>query len=87
MTTPLQDTDPAALRQLDAQYARMSPAEKLYRVRQLTLTATRLALAGRRVREPQSQDSEHLRQLAVQRLGPETFARVYSRTSETDGPR
>jgi hypothetical protein len=86
VTTPFQDTDTAALRQLDAQYARMSPAEKLRRVRQLTLTVARLALAGRRVREPQSEDSEHLRQLAFQRLGPETFARVYHRTSEPDGP-
>jgi len=87
MTRPLHDTEPAAIRELDAHYARMSPADKLRRVRQLTLTVARLALAGRRMREPRSADSEHLRQLALQRLGPETFARVYQGTSEPDGPR
>jgi hypothetical protein len=54
----------------------MSPAENLRRVRQLTLAVTRLALAGRRMSEPQSDDAEHLRKLALERLGPETFARV-----------
>ena len=87
VTTPLQDTDPAALRQMDASYARMQPEDKLRRVRQLTVTVARLALAGRRMRDPESEYLEHLRQLARQRLGPEIFARVYNGTAEPDGPR
>ncbi len=80
-----QDTDPAIIERLDARYARMSPTDKLRRVRQLTLAVARLALAGRRMREPRSDDAEQLRQLAVQRLGPETFARVYGSAPEPDG--
>ncbi|MCG6957709.1 MAG: hypothetical protein LJF04_17095 [Gemmatimonadetes bacterium] len=87
MTTTHQDTDPAALRQFDARYARMSPTDKLRRVRQLTLAVARLALAGRRMREPQSDEAEHLRQLALQRLGSETFSRVYGNAPEPDGTR
>ncbi len=82
-----QDTDPAVVQRFDAQYARMSPTDKLRRVRQLTLAVTRLALAGRRMREPRLDEAEHLRKLALQRLGPETFARVYGDAPEPHGTR
>jgi hypothetical protein len=85
MTTAHQDTDRAIVERFDAQYARMSPTDKLRRVRQLTLAVTRLALAGRRLREPQSQAAKQLRELALQRLGSETFARVYGSAPEPDG--
>lgn len=85
--TAYQDTDPAALRQLDALYARMAPADKLRRVRQLTLAVNRLALAGRQMRDPELGRAEHLRQLARQRLGPEAFARIYDAEPEPDGTR
>lgn len=87
MTTTHQETDPAIVQRFDARYARMSPTDKLRRVRQLTLAVVRLALAGRRMREPQSDDLEHLRELAVQRLGSETFARVYGDAPEPHGTR
>lgn len=75
------------VRRLDARYARMSPRDKLCRVRQLTLAVTRLALAGRRMREPRSDEAEHVRELARQRLGSETFARVYGAAPEPRGTR
>lgn len=87
MTTTHQDTDPAIIQRFDARYVRMSPTDKLRRVRQLTLAVTRLALAGRRTREPRSEEAEHLRELARQRLGSETFARVYGDAPEPDGTR
>lgn len=87
MTTAHQDTDPAIARRFDARYARMSPTDKLCRVRQLTLAVARLALAGRRMREPRSDDTEHLWELARQRLGSETFARVYGDAPEPHGTR
>jgi len=87
VTTTRQDTDPAIAQLFDARYARMSPTDKLRRVRQLTLAVARLALAGRRMREPRSDEAEHLRELARQRLGSETFARVYGDASEPHWPR
>lgn len=83
----IQDTDRTALEQLDARYARMTPADKLRRVRQLTLAANRLALAGRRMRDPDLGDAELLRGLAQQRLGRETVDRVYGAAPERDGTR
>ncbi len=82
-----QDTDPAVVKRLDAHYARISPTDKLRRVRQLTLAVAQLALAGWRMREPQSDEAEHLRELARQRLGSETFARVYGDAPEPHGTR
>jgi hypothetical protein len=87
VTTTHQDTDAGIVKRFDAQYARMSPTDKLRRVRQLTLAVTRLALAGRRMREPRSDEAEHLRELALQRLGPEIFARVYGVAPEPRGTR
>jgi len=87
VTTAHQDTDPAIIKRFDARYARMSPTDKLRRVRQLTLAVARLALAGWRMREPRSEEAEHLRELARQRLGSETFARVYGDAPEPDGTR
>jgi hypothetical protein len=87
VTTTHQDTDPAIVQRFDARYARLSPTDKLNRVRQLTLAVTQLALAGRRMREPASDEAEHLRELARQRLGPDTFARVYGDAPEPNGTR
>ena len=87
MTKLFPDTDAAALRQLDACYIHMTPADKLRRVRQLTLAVNQLALAGRRMRDPNLGEAELLRQLALQRLGPETVASVYDALLEPDGTR
>ena len=85
MTTVSQDTDPAAVQLMEACYARMTPADKLCRVRQLTLAVSRLALAGLQTRHPDLDQAELLRELALLRLGPESFASAYPPTTEPDG--
>jgi hypothetical protein len=52
----LTDTDAATLGRMDELYRQMTPAEKIHRVRALTLMVDRLALAGLRSRHPD--DSE-----------------------------
>lgn len=71
------DTDAATLRMLDELYARMSPAEKLERVAELSVGANRLALAGLRARHPDLTEDELLLRLAEIRLGPELFEAAY----------
>jgi hypothetical protein len=58
-------------------YARMSPAEKVRRVADLTRTACTLALAGLRDRYPTADETELLLRLAVLRLGARTVSRAY----------
>jgi len=71
------DTSPdVAALQLE-QYRRMTPAEKLRRVSDLTLGACLLSVAGLRQRYPDASERELLLRLAVLRLGAETVARVY----------
>lgn len=72
------DTDPAALAVMTELYARMTPAEKLERVRALTRTSALLALAGLRARHPGEDERELLLRLARIRLGDELLERVYS---------
>jgi hypothetical protein len=81
----LTDTDPAAREIMADLYARMTPEEKLARVRDLVLTTNRLALAGLRGRYPDETESELLLRLARLRLGAEVVERVYSSKSEADG--
>lgn len=67
-------------------YARMSPADKLARVVDLTRAACTLALAGLRARHPGADERELLLRLAVLRLGAETVHRAYGwRASPADG--
>lgn len=73
------DTDAATLRMLDELYARMSPAEKLERVAELSVGASRLALTGLRARHPDLTEEELLLRLAEIRLGSELFEAVYGR--------
>ena len=72
------DTDPVALSVMTELYARMTPAEKLERVRDLTLTSARLALAGLRARHPGEDEGALLLRLARIRLGDELLEGVYS---------
>jgi hypothetical protein len=79
------DTDPAALEVMTRLYRRMSPAQKLARVRDLTLSVARFALAGLRARHPQASEGELLLRLAELRLGRETTARVYGPMPDEPG--
>jgi len=86
MDTGANDTAPEAQKRMTEIYRRMTPTERLQRVRDLTLTAHALALAGLRQRHPEESEHElHLR-LARQRLGPELFDKIHSEsTADVDG--
>lgn len=82
--TPI-DTDADALDRMDSLYRRMSPIEKLARVRDLTLLAHRLALARLRELHPAESEGELLLRLARRRLGDEIVARAYGSPERSDG--
>jgi hypothetical protein len=60
-----------------AAWRRMSPAERLWVVRDATRAVTELALAGIRSRYPQASERECFLRLAAIRLGVETTRRIY----------
>ncbi|HSH76182.1 MAG TPA: hypothetical protein VLA09_10905 [Longimicrobiales bacterium] len=69
---------------MDELYLRMTPAEKLDRVRALTLLANRLALAGLRARHPDEPEAGLMMRLARIRLGADLFERAYPGVPESD---
>lgn len=75
--SPVDDTSPDARAVLARLYAEMSPAEKLSRVRDLTLAANRLSLAGLRSRHPDESEGILLLRLARLRLGDDLVRRAY----------
>ena len=81
----LTDTDAATLGRMDEFYRRMTPAEKIHRVRVLTLMANGLALAGLRSRHPDEPEARLMMRLARIRLGTDLFERAYPGALESDG--
>ena len=77
MAHRLSDTSPEAMEVLIDLYRRMTPAEKLQRVRDLTLAANQLALVGLRARHPGESEQELLLRLARIRLGDDLVAKAY----------
>lgn len=77
MTNRLSDTAPDASEVLVDLYRRMTPAAKLRRVRDLTLAANQLALAGLRERHPGESEPELLLRLARLRLGDALVEKAY----------
>jgi hypothetical protein len=75
--TSLDDTSPHAREALTRLYAQMSPAEKVERLRALTLAANLLTLAGLRARNPEASEHALLLELAKLRLGDDLVRRVY----------
>jgi hypothetical protein len=73
----LDDTSADARKVVNQLYASMTPAEKLKRMSELTLTANQLALAGLEARHPEESRSELLLRLARMRLGDELVDRAY----------
>ena len=70
------DTSPEVERYLLAAYRRMTPAEKIARVRALNHLTLNLALGNIRQRHPDADEREVLLRLAVRRYGAD-FAREY----------
>jgi hypothetical protein len=60
----------------------MTPAQKLDRVRDLTLTAARLALSGLRARHPGEGDGRLLLRLAGLRLGASVAREIYAAAND-----
>lgn len=78
------DTDAATTVRMDELYRRMTPADKLERVRALTLLVERLAWAGLRSRHPKEPEASLKMRLARLRLGPDLFERVFPGALERD---
>jgi hypothetical protein len=73
----ISDTRAEALRVLIELYARMTPGEKLARVRELTGASSLLALSGLRARFPDETQPELLLRLARIWLGDEMTRAAY----------
>ena len=74
---PLDDTSDAARQVVRERLAAMSPAERIERIRAITLAANHMALTGLRMRHPSASEGQLLLELARMRLGPELVRRVY----------
>lgn len=75
------DTDVTTQRKMTALYAAMTPAEKLRRVRELTVAANLFALAGLRTRHPGDTVEQLSVRLARIRLGDDVVDAVYGATA------
>jgi len=84
---PLSDTSAEARAVMDAIYRKMTPAQKLLRVRDLTLMANQLALEGLRKRYPGDTESQLLLRLARIRLGDALVEKAYPMASVSRGAR
>jgi len=82
---PPSDTSPEALAKQFELYRRMTPVEKARLVRDVTLAANTMALAGLRHRHPAAGQPELLLRLAMLRLGEELVARAYQWRPPRDG--
>jgi hypothetical protein len=78
------DTHAEAACVLEEAYRNMPPAEKLRRVRDLTIAANSFALAGLRVRHPGESESDLLLRLARLRLGDVLVTEAYGRAAGRD---
>lgn len=83
--TTLTDTSPEALAKQIELYRRMTSVQKARLVRDVTLTANTMGLAGLRQRHPAASERELLLRLAVLRLGEELVARAYQWRLPRDG--
>ncbi len=75
--SPVDDTDPAIEAILIEGYRRMSPAQKLERVRALTRAVQQLALLDIRRRHPDADEREQALRLASRWLEPELMLRAF----------
>ena len=82
---PLTDTSAEAQAIMDELYRAMTPAQKLQRVRDLTIMANELALEGLRRRHPEESERQLFLRLARMRLGDELVARAYPEAAADRG--
>ena len=74
---PLDDTHPAIKALLIDGYRKMSPTEKIDRIRSLTLAVQELALADIRRRHPEADAREQSLRLASRWIEPALMARAF----------
>jgi hypothetical protein len=74
------DTAPEAWRVFLELQRRMSPAEKVQRVFEMSRLIRSAAESGLRDAYPEAEDREIFLRAARQRLGPELFRKVYGRS-------
>ena len=82
---PLDDTRPAVKAMLIDGYRKMSPTEKIDRVRSLTLAIQELALADIRRRHPGADAREQALRLASRWIEPALMARAFGWDVRTAG--
>ena len=80
------DTSPEAWAKQFELYRRMTSVQKARLVREVTLAANAVALAGLRQRHPSANEDELLLRLAVLRLGEDLVARAYNWRPPRDEP-
>lgn len=85
LPNPPADTAPEAFAVHVALVAGLTAAERVRRVRELTMAASTLALAGLRKRHPRATEEELFLRLAVLRLGAELVERAYGWRAAADG--
>ena len=71
------DTHSEIARRIIEGYRRMTPAQRIERMQQMTLAVQELALAGLRRRHPDASERELELRLASLRLGAETMRKVF----------
>lgn len=79
------DTHPAIEAMLVEGYRRMSPAQKLERVRALTRAVQELALADVRRRHPNADEREQALRVASRWIEPELMSRAFGWDVESNG--
>jgi hypothetical protein len=79
------DTHPEVEKRLIEAYRRMSAAEKLQRVRELTQFVQQLALADIRRRYPEADEHECRMRLASRWIEPELMRRAYGWDPDKEG--
>ena len=84
-TGSLGDTHPAMEALLIDGYRKMSPTQKIERVRALTLAVQELALADIRRRHPEADDRERTLRLASRWIDPELMVRAFGWDARTAG--
>jgi hypothetical protein len=82
---PADDTSPVVKAMLIEGYRKMSPSEKIDRVRSLTLAVQELALADIRRRHPEADSREQALRLASRRMEPALMLRAFDWDVRTAG--
>ena len=78
----MNDTSRDTRAAMDELYSKMSGADKLRRMNELTIVANQVALAGLRMRHPGESDSLLLLRLAELRHGRELVRMAYGKTAD-----